>query len=227
MSLQVRLVVILVALETWALLNEVQNALNTAVEVGLGQLAALNTSYDAVELLGLTWLQHVVASPHLLGTVLTAKPVGHNGTLVAPLIAEDGGNKVFALRSVNTIDIVIRCHYSPRLTLLDGNLKALKINLAKSTLRDVSIVIHAVCLLVIGGKVLDAGTNVILLNTGDIGRSCLTSYNRILRVILEVTSAQRVTHNVEGRSQQHVGTILLHLLTNSLTYLLDELGVPC
>ena len=106
-SLEVGLVRILITLETWTLLNKVQNTLNIAIQVGLGQFAALHASYDTVELLGLTRLQHVVAGPHLLGTILTAKPVGHHGSLVAPLIAQDSGNKVLALGCVNAVDVVV------------------------------------------------------------------------------------------------------------------------
>ena len=86
--------------------------------------------------------------------------------------------------------------------------------------------IHAVGLLVVGSKVLDAGTNIVLLNAGNVGSSRLTSNNRIFRVVLEVTSAQWVTHNVECRSQQYVGTIFFNLFTDSLSHLFNELGVP-
>ena len=87
--------------------------------------------------------------------------------------------------------------------------------------------IHAVGLLVVGSKVLDTRADIILLDTKDIGSSCLSCHNRILGIVLEVTSTERVTHDVECRRQQHIGTILLYLLTDCLSYLLDELGVPC
>ena len=73
---------------------------------------------------------------------------------------------------------------------------------------------------------LDAGTHIVLLNASDIGTGSLSCHHGILRVILEVTTAEGVTHDVQGRSQQHVGTILLHLLTDGLSYLFDQLGVP-
>ena len=88
------------------------------------------------------------------------------------------------------------------------------------------IVVHAVGFLIVGRKVLDAGTYIVLLHTGDIGSSSLTSHHGIFRVVLEVTTAQWVTHDVQGRGQQHVGTILFDLLADGLSHLLDELGVP-
>ena len=86
--------------------------------------------------------------------------------------------------------------------------------------------IHAVGLLVVGSEVLDTRAHIIFLHTFDIGRSGLTGHHGILGVVLEVSSTQGVTHDVEGRSQQHVGTILLHLLTNGLTNLFYQLGIP-
>ena len=62
--------------------------------------------------------------------------------------------------------------------------------------------------------------------TSDIGTSGLTGHHGILRIVLEVTSAEGVTHDVQGRSQQYVGTILLHLFADSLTNLLYKLSIP-
>ena len=134
MGLEVGLVGILITLIAGTLLHEVQGALNTAVEVGLSELATLHTSHNRVELLVLTRLQHIVASPHLLGAVLTAKPVGHHRSLVAPLVAQDGLYEILALRGIDTVDVVIRGHHRPRLTLLDGNLEALQVDLTQGPL---------------------------------------------------------------------------------------------
>ena len=97
MCLQVGFVGILITLITGTLLNEVEDTAHITVEVGLSKFAALHTSHDRVELLILTRLKHVITSPHLQGTILTAKPVGHHGSLVAPLITQDGLHEVLAL----------------------------------------------------------------------------------------------------------------------------------
>ena len=89
------------------------------------------------------------------------------------------------------------------------------------------IIVHTVRLLVIGSKVLDTGTHIVLLDTCDIGGSGLTRHDGIFGIVLEVTAAERVTHNIEGWSQQHIGTIFLHFLTDGLSYFLNEFGVPC
>ena len=98
MSLEVGLVGELITLIAGTLLDEVEDAGDVAVEIGLSEFAALHTGNDAIELLGLTRLQHIVTCPHLNGTVLTTEPVGHHGSFIAPFIAEDGLHEVFALR---------------------------------------------------------------------------------------------------------------------------------
>ena len=88
------------------------------------------------------------------------------------------------------------------------------------------IVVHAVGLLVVGSKVLDAGSHIVLPHTRDIGRGSLASHHRVFGIVFKVASTEGVTHDVECRSQQHVGPIFLHLLSDGLANLLDELGVP-
>ena len=80
--------------------------------------------------------------------------------------------------------------------------------------------------MVVGSKVLDARTHVVLLNARDVGGSSPTCHYGVLGVVLEVTTAEGVTHDIQGGRQQHIGTILLHLFTNGLTNFFDKLGIP-
>ena len=86
--------------------------------------------------------------------------------------------------------------------------------------------IHAVRLLVVGGEVFDTRAYVVLLHTGDVGGSGLAGHYGILGIILEVTAAERVTHDVQGRRQQNVGTVLLDFFTDGLAHLFHQLCVP-
>ena len=134
MRLEIGLVRELITLIARTLLHEVQNAMYATVEISLIELAAFHASHDTVELLVLTGLQHIVACPHLLGAVLATEPIGHDGSLVAPFVAENGLDEILALRSVDTIYIIIRGHHRPGLTFLDGYLEALQIDLTESSL---------------------------------------------------------------------------------------------
>ena len=227
MCLQVGFVRILIPLITGTLLYEVEDTLHVPIEVCLSEFPALHASHNRVELSLFTWLQHIITSPHLHSTILSTKPVGHHGTLIAPLITQNSLHQILALRGVNTIDIIIRGHDSPGFALLDGNLETLQIDFAQGPLRHTGIVAHTIGLLVVGSKVLDTGTHIVLLNASDIGSSSLTCHNRVLRIVLEVTATKGITHDVQCGSQQYIGAILLYLFTNGLTYFFNELCVPC
>ena len=227
MGLQVWLIRILITLIARCLLDELQDTAHVAVEVCLSEFTTLHASHDGVELSLLTWLQHIITCPHLHCTVLTSEPVGHHRALIAPLITENRLHEVLALRGIDTVDIVIRGHHRPRLTFLDSNLEALQVDLAEGALRHIGIVAHAIGLLIVGSKMFDTGTDIVLLNTLDIGSSRLTGHNGIFTIVFEVTAAQWITHDIEGWGQQHVSAILLHLLSHGDTHLFDQLGVPC
>ena len=107
MSLQIGFVAELISLETRTFLNKIQNTTYAAVEVGLGKFSALHASHDTVELLFFSGLKHIVSSPHLLGAVFSAKPVGHHRAFVAPFIAQNGFYKVFTFRRIRSVDVVI------------------------------------------------------------------------------------------------------------------------
>ena len=176
MGFQVGFIGILITLIARTPFHKVQGALNRAIEIGLIELTALHTCHDRVELLGLTRLEHVITCPHLLGSILTTVPVGHDRSLKAPLIAEDGSDEILALGSIDTIDVVIRSHHRPGLTLLDSYLKAFQVDLAQGTLRDTCIVAHTVGFLTVGCEVFDACSYIILLYTQDIGSGGLTCH---------------------------------------------------
>ena len=77
---------------------------------------------------------------------------------------------------------------------------------------------HTVGFLVVHSKVLDTGTHTVALHTTYVGGGNLTRHQRVFGIILEVTSAKRVTVNVQRRSQQHVRTVFQHFVTDGLTY---------
>ena len=56
--------------------------------------------------------------------------------------------------------------------------------------------------------------------------SSFTSQKRILRVVLEVAAAEGISHNVYTRCEQYVNAILFNLLTNRLTYVVDDFVIP-
>ena len=85
---------------------------------------------------------------------------------------------------------------------------------------------HTVGFLIVHGKMLDAGTHAVTLHTTYISCGNLTRNHRVFGIILEVTSAKRVTVNVQCRSQQHIRTVFQHFVTDGLTYTFHQFLVP-
>ena len=107
----------------------------------------------------------------------------------------------------------------PGLRLFDSNLKALQIQLAQGALCQARVVVIAVGLLVVYGKVFQAGTCPPALDSVDISSSHFAGQHRIFRIIFMVTSAEHISHQVDTRCQQHIQTIILHLRTKSTSHL--------
>ena len=85
---------------------------------------------------------------------------------------------------------------------------------------------HTVGFLVVHSKVLDTGTHTVALHTTYVGGGNLTRHQRVFGIILEVTSAKRVTVNVQRRSQQHVRTVFQHFVTDGPAYTFHQFLVP-
>ena len=226
MGFEIRMVGILIAVPARGFLNKLQDTPDIAVEVFLVEAVRLQTVHDVCKLLILAGLQHIVTCPHLLGTVLAAKPVGHHGSLVAPLVTENRRKQFLALRGILPVEVVVRRHHRPGVTLLHGNLERLQVNLTERPLTDTRIVGHAVRLLIVGSEVLDARAYPIRLYTAHIGSSRLTCHQRVLAVVFKVTAVEGITVNVKSRSQQHVCPIFLHLLSDALAHFFHERLVP-
>ena len=225
-GLEVGLVGVGIALHLRAAEHQVQDALDAGVEFGLGQGTVLDGGHDLLILQVGARLEHVVAGAHLGSGVVTAVPVGHHGAFVTPFIAEDGGYEVLALGGIGAVDLVVGGHDGPRVGFLDGDLEALEVDLTLGAGADDRVVAGAVGLLVVVGEVLDGGTDIVLLDTADIGGGRLAGDDRVFGIVFEVTAVQRVAVDVQGRGQEHVGAVFMDFLTDGLADVLDEFLVP-
>ena len=78
-------------------------------------------------------------------------PVGHHQAGIAPLLPEDGGEQLPALRGPLAVDDIVGAHNGPGLFLPDDNLKGLQVNLPQGTLGQAGIALFAVRFLVVAG----------------------------------------------------------------------------
>ena len=223
---EIRLVTVGIALHLRAAEDELEGALDAEVEVGLGEAAVLDGVDDLLVLQVGTRLEHVVAGTHLGRGVVTAVPVGHHGALVAPFVAQDGGYQVLALGGIGAVDLVVGGHDRPGIGFLDRDFEALEVDFALGAGADDGVVAGTVGLLVVVSEVLDGGTDIVLLDTADIGGGRLAGHERILGIIFEVTAVQRMTVNVQRRGEEHVGAVLVDFFTDGLADILDEFLVP-
>ncbi len=134
MRLQVRLIAIFVALKAVCFDDIFQDALYVGVQHLHRQRTALGSGQNGLVLLRLSGLQHVVASQHGGYGIVTGIPVTDVHTLPTPLVANDGGQQFVVLYGIRTVQLVIRRHDGPRVTLLHHNLEGLQVYLAQGTL---------------------------------------------------------------------------------------------
>ena len=218
-----------ILLEAWGLHDILQHATHVTIHIGDVELSALYTLDNLVHLCRLSWLHQIVTGLYLSDgrqTFANTNPVGHHDTLKAPVLAQDLGQQVAVTHRVLTVNLVVRRHHGPRVTLTNGNLETTQIQLAGSTLTHALIYSSTVGLLRVDGKVLGTHTGTLTLHTLYIGCCNLTCQQRVLRVVLKVTSAQGIAMQVHTRAQNHVAAILLGLITNSLSHLVHQVGVP-
>ena len=122
---------------------------------------------------------------------------------------------------------VVGGHDCHRLCCLDCDFKALQIDFTHCTLADMLIDIHTVVFLVIGCKVLDAGSDSGMgLDSSGIGCCTQTCHKWILGIVLEVSSAERISVNVHARCQPYGNVEFFHLFSDDITAFLDQIHVP-
>ena len=124
------------------------------------------------------------------------------------------------------INLIVRSHNGPRVTLADGNLKATQVYLTCCTLADTFVDAGTIGLLRVDGKVLGRYANALLLHTLNIGSSNLTRQQGIFRIVLEITTTEGIAMQVHARTQNDVATVFLGLITNSLTDFTNQFCVP-
>ena len=125
-----------------------------------------------------------------------------------------------------TVDDIVGGHDAPGLRLLHNDLKCLQIDLTDRTLTCSGVALTAVGLLVVQRKVLHGSSHMVALDSGHHGSCHLTGEHRILRVVLEVSAAERTSVDVDGGCQPCADIVLLCLSTAGSTYLLHDLRIP-
>ena len=130
-------------------------------------------------------------------------------------------------RSPAAVNQVIAGHYRPGVGLTDHNFKLFQVDFPCRTLRNTGIRILAVCLLVVQRKVLQAGRHMAALYAAHHGRRLFSRQERIFRIILKISSAQRAPVNVHGRRKPHIDVVFARLFSPGPSNLIDHIRIPC
>ena len=170
--------------------------------------------------------QQVISGFHLPGGVLSAKPVGHHHPVEAPFVPQNIGQQVGTLRSIRTVDFIVRTHDGPRFRLLHRNFERLEIDFPEGTRRHHHIVAGPVRFLVVQGKMLQRSADPVRLDAFNHGRRHLACQQRVFGIIFKVSSVQRVPVDIGSRPQQHIHAIAFCFISHGFSYLLHQFRVP-
>ena len=206
-----------------------KHAAHVTIDIGDVETTVFYTVDDLLYLSRLTRFHEIIACLYLTGggqSLADADPVGHHDSFEAPVVTEDLGEQVVVAHRELAVDLVIRGHDGPGVTLADGNLEAAEVELTGGTLTDALVNARAVCLLGVYSEMLGRDACTLTLHTVDIGGGDLTCQQRVFGIIFEVTTAEGVAVQVHARAEDDVAAVFLGLVTDGFAHLAYKLGVP-
>lgn len=70
------------------------------------------------------------------GMVVFCAPVGHNKILVAPLTAQNIGDKVAVAARVDTVELIVTRHQGQRVAICHGSFETAQVDFPQGALRE-------------------------------------------------------------------------------------------
>ncbi len=157
---------------------------------------------------------------------LRREPVRDHHAVEAPLAAQDVGEQARVLGAVRAGEAVVGGHHRPRAGLAHGGLERCEIDLAQRALVHLGAGAMAFPLDVVGDEVLDAGADAMRLEPTHERDGESRRKLRVLRVALEVATADRRALDVHRRREQHARALRERLLGERAGDAFDQRGVP-
>ena len=168
----------------------------------------------------------IKTSEHSLPGVMCSSPVRHHKSVKSPLAFQDIVDQIAVVAAVSASEKVIAGHDAPCASFLHSHFKGRKIDLAESSLADLDVGLVAVTFLIVEGIMLHTGSDTVVLQTVDIRDSHLSSQERILSHIFEITSSERTSVHIDSRAEDHILLPEKSLLSESVSILLRNIPVP-
>ena len=163
---------------------------------------------------------------HGLDAVTQRAPVGHDQPGKAPILAQNIGQQPVVVAGVDVVDARVAAHNGFGLGSLDYGFKRGQVQLAQGALIHLAVAVEPLVLLIVRGKMLEAGACAGALRALHPCRAHRARNAGILGKILKVAPTQRVALDVDAGSQHHVHAVGKSFLTDGLSLGFQQLGVP-
>ena len=188
---------------------------------------AVNSVHQNGRIIGIAGHIEVVHGVDLMiNAARHAAPVAGDHTGKAELIPQDVHQKLSLGGIVVAVDAVVGGHDRPGGAIPHHDTEALEVDLPEGALGDIGGVDHARGLLIVHGEMLDLGTDARGLQAVHISRHKVAREKRILRAVLEITTAENILLNIHTGSQQNIRTECSTVQADSLAHAVDQVRIP-
>ena len=153
-------------------------------------------------------------------------PVRYYHAVIFPFSPQDPVHQYSALTAVLPLIAVVGPHQRIGISLFHRFFKGGKVDLSQRPVADLHLHIQALCLLIIYGKMLDAGCHIGFLNALNQRYRQFSRQIRILTHIFKVSSAEGTSFDIDPRCQDHILAPASGLLPQYPARLTGNLPVP-
>ena len=115
MGCKIRIIHELITLHLWRALNESQDSGYVPVYCLLAQSPVSDGICYGLYLVGTTRHYKVITGLYGCYCIAATAPIGHYHTFKSPLLTQDVLYQSLILGGISAVNLVVRCHYCPRL----------------------------------------------------------------------------------------------------------------
>ena len=205
--------------------DELKHSACGFVEACFGEFATSNSAADAADIGVGAGHEEVDAGGYFLCGILVLGPIGEDYAIESELIAEDVREEMFVLLHGRSVDAVVRGHDCPRLGIGDGAAEVLEVGCAHGLLVDDDVVVEAIGFLIVEGIVFGCSSDSCGLNTSDHGGGHFAAEFRIFGVVLEIASAERVSHEVHSGREEYIYAECACFFAKGFAHFFEKFGV--
>ena len=157
--------------------------------------------------------------------ITDSAPIGEECPLKTPAVPGGLIHEPAVFRAVGSVQFVVGGHDRPGLGTADDAHELKQIQFHQRAPVHDAVRHHATVFLRIGGKVLDACTDTMILKTLYQRNGHLTGYHRIFGEIFEVSAAERAPLVIDAGTQKDLDILFLSFFGQSFSYFIHQFPV--